>query len=93
VLNAAVETAGLDSDLRAAVRAVVERWLQRLEAAARDARAEGDLHPSTDPAALASTILATLEGAAMLTVITGRTRHARRAVAALSASLDVEEAS
>lgn len=66
ILNAATESDDTNPLLRARVQAVLQEWQALLAAAAARGVARRELAPQTDPQRLAVLIIATLEGAVMV---------------------------
>jgi len=75
VLNAAIDSDDTDPVLRARAHAVAEEWQGRLAAVLRGSQARGEARVEIDAAALASIIVASLEGALMLTKLADDPRH------------------
>ncbi|MCQ4079516.1 TetR/AcrR family transcriptional regulator [Streptomyces sp. RB6PN25] len=64
--NFAAELATLDDDVRAHVAAVLQRWEERLAEGCHRAAQAGVLRPGVDPAQLARTLLAQVQGLILL---------------------------
>jgi TetR/AcrR family transcriptional regulator, transcriptional repressor for nem operon len=88
VLNTAVESDDTDPLLRDRARAVAEAWRARLVAAVAAGKAAGEIRPGVDAEALATVLVATLEGGLMLTKLAGNPAHLEHAAAHLLAYLD-----
>lgn len=88
VLNTAIESDDTNPALRARAQAVVDGWRARLAAAVGEAQARGEIRPGVDAEALATILIATLEGGLMLTKLAGDRIHLDRAAAHLLAHLD-----
>ena len=88
VLNTAVEADDAHPLLRERARAALDGWSGLIrETVLRGLRA-GEIRPGTDPDAVATLLIATLEGAIMLTKLYGDPVHMRRAVEHLTAYID-----
>lgn len=79
VLNTAVESDDTDPVLRARTRAIVDDWQVRLVAAVGEGKRQGDLRAAVDADALATVLIATLEGGLMLTKLADDSIHLHRA--------------
>jgi AcrR family transcriptional regulator len=80
VLNTAIEADDTNPPLRARARQVMDEWQQLIIRVAAKGIRTGELRPEADPAALATVMTATLEGAVMLSKLYGDSVHMRRAV-------------
>ena len=80
VLNTAIEADDTNPPLRARARQVMDEWQELIIRVASKGIRTGELRPEADPAALATVITATLEGAVMLSKLYGDSVHMRRAV-------------
>ena len=87
VLNTAVESDDTDPALRARARTVVDGWRERLVAAVAEGRAGSEIRPEVDAEALATVLIATLEGGLMLTKLANDRVHLDRAADHLLAHL------
>jgi len=75
VLNAAIDSDDTNPALRARAHAVAEEWQERLAAVLRGSQERGESRPEIDAVALASVIVASLEGALMLTKLSDDPQH------------------
>jgi TetR/AcrR family transcriptional repressor of nem operon len=90
LLNAAVDADDGNPALRAVVRKHLSGWKKRVRALVERAQAEGDLQADADPEWLADTIIATLEGALMMSRLACTQkplRHAQRSLGVVLASV------
>lgn len=87
VLNTAVESDDTDPALRRRAQAVVDRWREGLASAVGEGRARGEIRSDIDADALASVLIATLEGGLMLAKLAGDRAHLERAADHLTAHL------
>lgn len=71
VLNTAVESDDTNPLLRERARAVVEEWRAMIETTVAEGIARGEIRPEVDGATLALLLIATMEGAVMLTQLLG----------------------
>ncbi|GAB4440442.1 MAG: TetR/AcrR family transcriptional regulator [Chloroflexi bacterium OHK40] len=71
VLNTAVESDDTNPLLRARAGAVIEEWRALIESTVRDGIARHEIRPEVDGARLALFLIATMEGAVMLTRLLG----------------------
>jgi TetR/AcrR family transcriptional regulator, transcriptional repressor for nem operon len=69
--NTAIETGGTSSPLTGLIKKIFAEWTVQIEGMLREAIGTAAGRPS--PAALAKTVIATLEGAIMIAKLTGRT--------------------
>ncbi len=88
VLNTAVESDDTDPVLRDRALGVVGEWQERLVAAVADGQARGEIRAGVDAEALATLLIATLEGGLMLARLTGEAVHLERVVVHLGSHLD-----
>lgn len=79
LLNTAVEADDAHPLLRERVHAAMDRWRRLLRHTVARGITRGEIRPDVDDDALATIIIATLEGAIMLTRLYGDTIHMRRA--------------
>ncbi|HOW82543.1 MAG TPA: TetR/AcrR family transcriptional regulator [Spirochaetota bacterium] len=70
--NTAIETGGKSSPLTVLIRKIFSEWADQIEDLTREALDAKDGKAGPDPAALAKTIISTLEGAIMMAKLTGR---------------------
>jgi TetR/AcrR family transcriptional repressor of nem operon len=88
VLNTAIDSDDTDPALRRRAQAVAAGWHERLCRAVSQGQLRGDVRADVDGAALATVIIATLEGALMLTKLAGDLRHMDRAADHLVAHIE-----
>jgi TetR/AcrR family transcriptional regulator, transcriptional repressor for nem operon len=79
LLNTAVEADDAHPLLRQRVRAAMDHWRGTLRDTVAEGIARGEIRPDVDGDALASLIIATLEGAVMLTKLYDDANHMSRA--------------
>jgi TetR/AcrR family transcriptional repressor of nem operon len=72
ILNTAIDSDDGNPELRALVRRAIRDWKTRLAKIIEDGCRAGELHPETDPAGTANTIVALLEGSLMISRIEGK---------------------
>jgi TetR/AcrR family transcriptional regulator, transcriptional repressor for nem operon len=84
VLNAAVEADDAHPGLRARARLAMDAWRDLLGRTVRDGVERGQLRADADPDTVASVIIATLEGAVMLSKLYRDPAHTEHAAAHLS---------
>ncbi len=70
--NTAIETGGKSSPLTVLIRKIFAEWADQIEGLIAEAMGSRAGGAGPDPAALAKTIIATLEGAIMMAKLTGR---------------------
>ena len=80
ILNTAVESAGANPELRERAGEPMSGWLRLLGRIVKEGVRTGELTPDTVPRKTASVVLATLEGAVMLSRLCDDPRHMSRAV-------------
>ena len=80
VMNTAVEAADAHPPLKAKARGAMGDWLRLVGRTVKDGMENGELSPDTDPRETASVVVATLEGALMLSRLHDDPAHMRRAV-------------
>ncbi len=80
VLNTAVESDDAHSELKERARDAMNRWLRLVGSITKEGVQTGELKPGTDPRETASVVVATLEGAVMLSRLYDDPAHMRRAV-------------
>lgn len=80
VLNTAVESDDAHPALKERAREVMSGWLRLVGRIVKEGIQSGELSPETDPRATASVVVATLEGAVMLSRLHDDPAHMRRAV-------------
>jgi TetR/AcrR family transcriptional regulator, transcriptional repressor for nem operon len=88
VLNTAVEADDAHPLLRERARAAMDGWSGLIRETIRGGIRAGEVRPGTDPDAVATVLIATLEGAIMLTKLYGDPVHMRRAVEHLTTYID-----
>lgn len=69
ILNTAIDADDGSPVLRARVTKALRSWLAKLQVIVRQAAKEGELQPGADPATVATLLVATLEGALMISRI------------------------
>jgi AcrR family transcriptional regulator len=79
VLNTAVEADGANPALKERAAEAMGGWLRLVGREVKDGVKSGELSPRTDPRAVASVVVATLEGAVMLTRLQEDPAHVERA--------------
>jgi TetR/AcrR family transcriptional repressor of nem operon len=79
VLNTAIDSDDTDPVLRARARKVAVGWQEQLHTAVHYGQTLGQIRAEVDAAALATVIVATLEGGLMLTKLEGDYAHVERA--------------
>ncbi len=87
LLNTAVESDDAQPVLKERAQRALARWQDALVRTILDGIDTGDLEPETDPEALASLIISSLEGSVMMSKLYGDPAHVLRAVAHLSRHL------
>jgi TetR/AcrR family transcriptional regulator, transcriptional repressor for nem operon len=92
ILNTAIDADDGNPILRAHVAKALRSWLSRLQTIVDLARARGETQPSVDPQAVATLIVASLEGALMMSRIQRNDEALRRVQAHLNRYLDEEVA-
>ena len=80
VLNTAVESDDAHPALKARAAQAATDWLRLIGSIVKEGVRSGDLGPGTDPRATASVVVATLEGALMLSKLYDDPTHMSRAV-------------
>ena len=80
VLNTAVEADDAHPALKDRAAEAANGWLRLVGSIVKDGVASGELGPKTDPRATASVVVATLEGALMLSKLHDDRAHMERAV-------------
>lgn len=89
VMNAAIEhDAGGSAELRRQARRAMDRWRGLVHAIVAEGQARGELEPAPAPEAVASMVLATMEGAIMLAGLYRDAAHVERAGEQLSVYLE-----
>ncbi|MEG9432740.1 TetR/AcrR family transcriptional regulator [Terriglobus sp. ADX1] len=86
LMNTAIDSDDGNAALRDLARDAFADWRRRMAAIIRQGIRDGDISKSTDPAELADTIIASLEGALMLTRLDGNKRalkHVRQSMVLL----------
>ena len=91
-MNTAIDADDGNPVLRAHVAKALRSWLSRLQAIVDQAQARGETQPGVDPKAVATLIVASLEGALMMSRIQRNDEALRRVQAHLSRYLDQEVA-
>jgi TetR/AcrR family transcriptional repressor of nem operon len=80
ILNTAVESDGANPELKERAGEAMSGWLRLLGRIVKEGVRTGELPPDTDPRKTASVVLATLEGAVMLSRLCDDPAHMSRAV-------------
>jgi TetR/AcrR family transcriptional repressor of nem operon len=93
ILNTAIDADDGNPVLRAHVTKALRSWLSRLQTIMNQAQARGETQPGVDPKAVATLIVASLEGALMMSRIQRSDEALRRVQAHLDRYLDKEVAS
>jgi TetR/AcrR family transcriptional regulator, transcriptional repressor for nem operon len=88
LMNTAIDSDDGNAVLRALAREGIQNWQSRLIAIIEAGVTHGEIKRDTDPRRIANTIIATLEGALMITRIEGSRRALQDAQAALNGILD-----
>ena len=92
ILNTAIDADDGNLVLRAHVAKALRSWLSRLQTIVDQARTRGETQPGVDPQAVATLIVASLEGALMISRIQRNDEALRRVQAHLKRYLDDEVA-
>jgi TetR/AcrR family transcriptional repressor of nem operon len=92
ILNTAIDADDGNLVLRAHVAKALRSWLSRLQTIVHQARTRGETQPGVDPQAVATLIVASLEGALMMSRIQRNDDALRRVQAHLKRYLDEEVA-
>ena len=92
ILNTAIDADDGNLVLRAHVAKALRSWLSRLQTIVDQARTRGETQPGVDPQAVATLIVASLEGALMMSRIQRNDDALRRVQAHLNRYLDDEVA-
>ena len=87
ILNTAVESDGANPELKERAGEAMSGWLRLLGRIVKEGVRTGELTPDTDPRKTASVVLATLEGAVMLSRLCDDPAHMSRAVEHLNRPL------
>jgi TetR/AcrR family transcriptional regulator, transcriptional repressor for nem operon len=80
VLNTSVESDDAHSELKERARVAMNGWLRFVGNITKEGVQTGELKPGTDPRETASVVVATLEGAVMLSRLYDDPAHMRRAM-------------
>jgi TetR/AcrR family transcriptional repressor of nem operon len=88
VLNTAVESDDAQPALRARAQGAMTSWLRLIGANVKLGVERGELRPDSDPRMVATIVVATLEGAIMLTRLYDDPSHIRRATSHLRGYLE-----
>jgi TetR/AcrR family transcriptional repressor of nem operon len=80
ILNTAIEADDAQPALREKARQAMDRWQDLIVRTIREGIANGELAPETDPEALATVVISTVEGAVMMSKLYGDATHVYRAV-------------
>jgi AcrR family transcriptional regulator len=88
ILNTAIEADDAQPALREKVQQAMDRWQDLIVRTVREGIANGELDPDTDPEALATVVISTIEGAVMMSKLYGNTDHVHRAVNHLTRYLE-----
>jgi TetR/AcrR family transcriptional regulator, transcriptional repressor for nem operon len=83
VLNAAIESDDSNENLRQRTRLVLTGWKTRIQGIIEMGIAKGELQAGTDAAKLSTVMLATLEGAVMMSKVCRDASHMRQAASFL----------
>jgi TetR/AcrR family transcriptional repressor of nem operon len=92
ILNTAIDADDGNPVLRTHVAKALRSWLSRLQTIVDQAQARGETQPVVDPKAVATLIVASLEGALMMSRILRNDEALRRVQAHLNRYLDEEVA-
>src|SRR5689334_6075668 len=92
ILNTAIDADDGNSVLRAHVGKALRSWLSRLQAIVEQAQERGETRPGVDPKSVATLIVASLEGALMISRIQRNDGAQRRVQLHLNRYLDGEVA-
>lgn len=84
LLNTAIEADDAQPALRARVRRAMDEWLDLLRVTTQQGIARGEIDPAIDPDALATLLIASLEGAVMLSKLYRDPGHMYTVIAHLS---------
>lgn len=87
LMNTAIEADDTNPELRRRARAAIERWRRSIAATLEDGMRAGEIVP-IDAGAVASTIVATVEGGVMLAKLYGDGTHIRAAIDHLASFVD-----
>jgi TetR/AcrR family transcriptional regulator, transcriptional repressor for nem operon len=87
ILNTAVESDGANPELKERAGEAMSGWLRLLGRIVKEGVRTGELTPDADPRKTASVVLATLEGAVMLSRLCDDPAHMSRAVEHLKGHL------
>lgn len=91
VLNTAVDSDDAHPALKERARKAMSGWLRLVGRIVKDGKESGELSPDTDPRSTASVVVATLEGALMLSRLHDDPAHMHRAVEHLKRHLETLE--
>jgi hypothetical protein len=80
ILKTAIEADDAQPALREKVQQAMDRWQDLIVRTVHEGIADGELAPETDPEALATVVISTIEGAVMMSKLYGDTDHVHRAV-------------
>jgi len=80
VLNTAVESDGVHPALKERAAEAMSGWLRLVGREVKEGVKSGELSPGTDPRSVASVVVATLEGAVMLSRLENDPEHMRKVV-------------
>src|ERR1700681_3982749 len=92
ILNTAIDADDGNLILRARVLKALKSWIARLHSIVKRAAARGEIRPGVDPKALATLIVAALEGALMMSRLERNEEPLRRVQQHLNRYLDSEVA-
>jgi TetR/AcrR family transcriptional regulator, transcriptional repressor for nem operon len=92
ILNTAIEADDGNPVLRARVSKALRAWVAQLQSIVADAAKRGDVRPGVDPKTVATLIVATLEGALMMSRLERSDDALRRVQQHLNRYLDTEVA-
>jgi len=88
ILNTATDSDDGNSVLRARVAKALRSWLSRLQAMVEQAQESGEIRPDVDPKVVATLIVASLEGAVMMSRLQRNDEALRRVQSHLNQYLD-----
>jgi len=88
VLNTAIDADDGNAVLRTRAGKALRSWLIRLQDIVKDAQKQGEIRPDADPEAVATVIIASLEGALMMSRLQRNDKALRRVQSHLNRYLD-----
>ncbi len=92
ILNTAIDADDGNHILRARVGKALRSWIAGLQSIVKEAADRGEIRPGVDPKAVATLIVASLEGALMMTRLERNDQALRRVQQHLNHYLDIEVA-